>query len=164
MGLKKLAGPKQIVIANKKATGTKVVNVLAEATGITEPAMATVTLTAEAGAGVMVTIEPASITKERGTEMSEDGELEAESFNFKATAVCAEEGTWAMNWIATISATQNSDPSNDTQKGRLSAVDDSFALGYAESPMNSVIPAISPLWKKWVSHSYRNALFLCMTL
>lgn len=122
VGLKKLAGPKQIVIANKKSAGTRVVNVLAEATGLTEPVMATVTLTAEAGAGVMVTIEPASITKEIGAEVGEDGELEAESFGFKATAVCAEEGTWAVNWTATISAAQNSDPSNDTQKGTVQVI------------------------------------------
>ena len=122
VSLKKLVGPKQIVIANKKAAGTRVVNVLAEATGITEPVMATVTLTAEAGAGVMVTIEPASITKEIGPEVSEDGEIEAESFGFKATAVCAEEGTWAVNWTATISAAQDSDPANNTQTGALQVV------------------------------------------
>jgi hypothetical protein len=122
VSLKKLAGPKQIVIANKKSTGTRVVNVLAEATGITEPVMATVTLTAEAGAGVMVTIEPSSITKEIEPQVGEDGEPEAESFGFKATAVCAEEGTWAVNWTATISAAQNSDPSNDTQKGTVQVI------------------------------------------
>lgn len=114
VGLMKLIDPKKIVIAKKSGATTRVVNVLADATGITEPVMGTVTLTAEAGAGIMVTIEPASITKEIGSEVSEDGKIEAESFGFKANVVCAEEGTWAINWTATVTSAQDSDPANDT--------------------------------------------------
>jgi hypothetical protein len=145
VSLKKLVGPKQIVIANKKCskpapelsgmtvsvtdtcsdgedalgTGTRVVNVLAEATGLTEPVLATVTLTADAGAGVMITIEPASITKEIEPEVDEP---EVERFGFKVTAVCAEEGSWAVNWTAAISSAQDSDPTNNTQTGTVQVI------------------------------------------
>ncbi len=115
VGLFKLIVPEKIPIPKKKDTGQRVITVLAQATGITEEVMATVALTAEDGAGVMVTIEPASITQP--IEPSVEGEIEATRFGFKATIVCVQEGAWAVNWTATISAAQNSNPANDVLMG-----------------------------------------------
>jgi len=117
VGLIRLIVPKKIVIAKKNETAQKVINVLAQTTGITEEMMVTTTLTAGTGAGIMVTIDPPSITREFESEMSGEGEIEAERFGFRTTIVCTEKGTWAVNWTANIIADQNSDPANDTLEG-----------------------------------------------
>ena len=132
VGLLKLVDPKQIVIANKSKTGRRVINVLAKAIGASEEVLATVTLTAKAGAGIMVTIDPASISKE--IEVSEEGEIEAERFGFKATIVCIEKGAWGVNWTATISAAENSNPENDTLTGTSKVICESpYGKGKTES-------------------------------
>ena len=85
-----------------------------EATGTTEQ-LATVSLAATFPAGINVQIDPASITKEVGTDGDDDDAVTR--FVFNATIYGTQKGRWAVNWKATISALQNSNVSNDVVTG-----------------------------------------------
>ena len=90
-----------------------------EATGTTEQ-LATVSLAATFPAGINVQIDPASITKEVGTDGDDDDAVTR--FVFDATIYGTQKGRWAVNWKATISAPQNSNAANDVVTGTTQVV------------------------------------------
>lgn len=107
VGLKKLIVPNHMTMKVGGRERDRLINVQARVFGFDEDVMAMVTLTAAAGAGLSVEIDPASITK----KMNEHG---VTVFHFMADIACMRTGTWAINWTATIAGEQNTDPANDT--------------------------------------------------
>ena len=70
---------------------------------------ATVSLSVMSPAGVTVDVHPMSMTK----LVSPDDD-DPTKYRFDANITCDAPGTYVLEWTATISAAQNSDPSNDT--------------------------------------------------
>ncbi|MEA3274538.1 MAG: hypothetical protein U9Q81_04430 [Pseudomonadota bacterium] len=71
---------------------------------------ATVTLSAPAGAGIEVEIEPEALTR-----IVEPG-MPLMRFAFEADIECEQEGTFEVQWTAIIDAAQNAYPLNDAQE------------------------------------------------
>ncbi len=88
---------------------TKSTKVKVKGDGDTIAQDATVTLSVMSPAGVTVTVNPTSMTK---VVSPDDGD--STKFSFKADITCDVPGSYTLKWTATITAAQNSDPSNDT--------------------------------------------------
>ena len=110
VGLKKLIVPSSMTMKVGDRLRNRLINVQAQVFDFRKDVMATVTLTADPGAGVAVGINPPSITKKTG----KNG---VTVFKFRSDIACTEAGTWAINWTATITGDQNSNPLNDTLTG-----------------------------------------------
>ena len=115
MRLNKLIVPKNVSVKRGDTRG-RIVNILVEAIGTEQTA--TVTLTATSGSGVMVKIDPASITK----EIDADFEGETTRFGFNVTIIGLLKGEWTINWTATVSGPQDSNPANDVLTGNTKVI------------------------------------------
>lgn len=91
-----------------KTGRTKSREIKVKGDGVTIAQDATVSLSVVSPAGVTVVAHPASMTK----LVSPDNG--ATKYRFDADISCDAPGTYVLEWTATISAAQNSDPGNDT--------------------------------------------------
>ena len=91
-----------------KTGRTKSREIKVKGDGITIAQDATVSLSVVSPAGVTVVVHPAAMTK----LVSPDNG--ATKYRFEADISCDAPGSYALEWTATISAAQNSDPGNDT--------------------------------------------------
>jgi hypothetical protein len=95
--------------ANGRAGNTMSQKVMAIGDGDTLAKDATVSLTVQSPAGVTVAVNPASSTQ---MVSPEDGATRR--YRFNAGITCDAPGTYVLEWTATIAATENSNPGNDT--------------------------------------------------
>lgn len=91
-----------------KTGRTKSREIKVKGDGVTIAQDATVSLSVVSPAGVTVVVHPAAMTK----LVSPDNG--ATKYRFDADISCDAPGTYVLEWTATISAAQNSDPGNDT--------------------------------------------------
>jgi len=112
--LTELWAPDSIKLKKGKRKSKEIV-VLGDGTSVRQSATVNLLVTAPA-TGLDVAVRQQSITEE--VTPGED----PEQFEFKAKITCMKAGTYMLNWSATISADQNSDPTNDTLVGITSVL------------------------------------------
>ncbi|MCU7937090.1 MAG: PKD domain-containing protein, partial [Candidatus Thiodiazotropha sp. (ex Dulcina madagascariensis)] len=108
--LSELWAPESVKIKTGKKKSLEIV-ALGSGTAIRQHATVTLSVT-NPSSGLIVAIEDASITKR-----VRPSKRRSKQFEFEVDLTCKEAGTYTLAWSATISADQNSDPSNDTLTG-----------------------------------------------